>query len=293
MKHMIETRHTRTSGGINGPSLVHAPVRTLLVGAALCASPCLADAKGLAALLVGEYDNNEQVWQQGIDGDAPDPRRHWRFRRHGENGLDLSIGLGQTSPEAAGWTIALLDDPKGRIATEFLGTARCRYMWRAKDVGYAARTTGGDCPGLPTALAIDAEWLTSTWSTPEGERAERARRVRHYTGWVALRRSRLDPAAAPDDYVFVSEARWHDEGFVLPVLDGDRPTGYAVELARLTYQNTRAAVLKLGVIDAATGETLSYSWAAPGADRIGINLRWIQAGLTRDSQGEGSADPRP
>ena len=254
--------------------------------------PCFADAHALAALLEGEYNNNEQVWQQGIDGVSQYPRRHWRFRRQDDARLDLSLGLGQSAPDTPGWTIAFEDHADG-IVTAFEGMARCRFLWQANDTGYQGRGLDGDCPGLPHALVVDPEWLTCTWSTPEGERVERARRVRHYTGWVALRRSRLDPAAAADDYVFVSGVRWHDEGFVLPVLDEDRPTGYAVELARLTYQNTRAAVLKLGVIDASTGETLSYSWAAPGADRIGINLRWIQAGLTRENPAGPESRPVP
>ena len=247
---------------------------------ALVATPCGADPTALMQVLAGEYNNNEQVWQQGIDGVAPHPRRHWRFRTHDDAHLALALGLGQTAPDTPGWTITFEHHAEG-IATAFEGVAPCRYLWRTTDTGYEGRTLGVDCDGLPKTLAVDAEWLTSTWSALGAERVERARRVRRYTGWVALRRSRLDPNATPDDYLFVAEAHWHDEGFVLPVRDGDRPTGYAVELTRLTYQNTRTAVLKLGIVDAATGETLSYSWAEPGAARIGINLRWIQAGLTR------------
>ena len=244
----------------------------------------------MTALLAGEYDNNEQVWQQDIDGVEPYPRRHWRFRDRGGMRLDLAFGPGQAAPDTVGWTVEFEDD-SGRIVAEFDGASQCRYVWRPKDAGYEARLSGADCAGLPARFAVDAEWLTSTWFAPDWERVERARRVRHYTGWVALRRSRVDPDAAPDDYVFVRGARWHDEGFVFPLLDGGRPTGYAVELARLTYQNTGTAVLKLGVVDASTGETLSYSWAEPGAERIGINLRWIQAGLTRER--EHGAQPKP
>ena len=65
------------------------------------------------------------------------------------------------------------------------------------------------------------------------------------------------------------------------IADGGKPVGYAVELVRLTYQNTRTAVLKLGIVDESTGETVSYGWAEPGAERIGINLRWVQAGMMR------------
>ncbi len=236
----------------------------------------------MTALLAGEYNNNEQVWQQGIDGVAPVPRRHWRFRDAGDDGLELAVGIGQAASATGARTFAFEENARG-VVSKVGGGPSCAYLWRATEAGYAGRALDGGCQGLPATLDVDAEWLTATWSTPEGETVERARRVRHYTGWVALRRSRLDPDAAPDDYVFTERARWHDEGFVLPVLDGDRPTGYAVELARLTYQNTGTAVLKLGIVDTETGATLSYAWAAPGADRIGINLRWIQAGLTKQA----------
>lgn len=248
---------------------------------ALGAGPCLAGPQALVGLLTGEYNNNEQVWQQGIDGVAPAPRRHWRFRPGGQHRLELAVGIGQAAPDTGAWRFAFEEDAR-RVVSKVGGRASCTYLWRATEAGYAGRAPDGDCSGLPAVLDVDAEWLTATWTTPDGEWVERARRVRHYTGWVALRRSRLDPDAAPDDYVFVDRARWHDEGFMLPVLDGDRPTGYAVELARLTYQNTGTAVLKLGIVEEATGETLAYAWAEPGAGRVGINLRWIQAGLTRE-----------
>ena len=259
----------------------------LALCAALSAAPAVADPGGLAELLAGEFNNHEQVWQQGLDGVVPHPRRHWRFQRLGDGRMELSVGLGQTAPAVPGWTLALQAEAEG-IRAEVVaagGAAECRYRWRERDGGYVGHALGDGCPELPVSFAVDGEGLSTTWATDDGERVERARRARHYTGWVALRRGHVEPDAAPDDYVFVRGARWHDEGFVLPLLDGDRPTGYAVELARLTYQNTRTAVLKLGIVEEATGETLSYAWAAPGARRIGINLRWIQTGLTRADDG--------
>jgi hypothetical protein len=85
-----------------------------------------------------------------------------------------------------------------------------------------------------------------------------------------------------DTYRFMPGLTVHNEGQVVPILDPEgRRTGYAFQLARLTYQNTRTPILKLGLIDEATGATLVYSWAEPGAERIGINVRWAQVGLTR------------
>ena len=241
------------------------------------AGPALADQAALMALLAGEYNNNEQVWQQGLDGGALSVRRHWRFSGSSHARMELAIGEGQSAADGPIWTFAFEANQEGLVA-EVSGASPCRYVWQSTPTGFQGQAGEGACTGLPTRLKVDEAWLEAAW--PDGA-AERARRVRHYRGWVALKRSRLDADAADDSYVFVSEASWHDEGFLLPVLDDGRPTGYAVELALLTYQNTGTPVLKLGVVDAATGETLSYAWAEPGAERIGINLRWIQAGLTR------------
>ena len=251
--------------------------RALALGLAVSALPALADSDRLTALLAGEYNSNEQVWQQDLDGAAEGVRRHWRFQKDGDDRLDLAIGQGQAAPDAPGWSFAFATERQGWIA-QVSGASQCRYAWRSTPVGFTGEALDGGCAGLPGRISVDPAWLEAVW--PDGE-AERARRVRHYRGWVALKRSHLDAEAADDDYVFVREVDWHDEGFLLPVLDDGRPTGYAVELARLTYQNTRTSILKLGVIELATGDTLSYAWAEPGADRIGINLRWIQAGLTR------------
>ena len=57
------------------------------------------------------------------------------------------------------------------------------------------------------------------------------------------------------------DLRLHNEGQIVPLVtaEGDA-TGYSVELARLTYQNTRVAVLKLGILDAET----ERPWPIPG-----------------------------
>ena len=267
----------------------------------------------LLALLAGEYNNNEQVWQQELDGAAPMQRRHWKFAPAGDDGLHLAVAVGQSTGEPA-WLFALADggppferqaaseqavvqpfSPPGPavLHTNVFSTggdagssakggkAACRYAWRAQQDGFTGRAQPpGACPGpLPEAWRITATHLSSVH---EGSgTAYQARRVHCYQGWIALQRRRIDPDAAEEDFIFLKDLRVHDEGFIAPITDGGRPTGYAVELARLTYQRTGVAILKLGVIDQATGKTLSYSWANPLAHNIGINLRWMQSGWTK------------
>ena len=237
---------------------------------------------GLLALLAGEYNNHVQVRQQQIDGKAVHERRHWRFERSGEDGLTLSVAPGQSAGEPA-WAFDLLPDGLATAVTAAgESQAACVYGWEAEGSGFTGRATSRDpCPPtLPRYWRVTPTHLFSGYEEQGTEHPYTARRVRYYKGWVALQRRSIDPDAARDDHVLIRDLRLHDEGSVFTITDGGQPTGYALELARLTYQNTNTPVLKLGVIDETSGATLSYAWAAPLAERIGINLRWVQAGFT-------------
>ncbi|WP_179957565.1 chromophore lyase CpcT/CpeT [Exilibacterium tricleocarpae] len=107
------------------------------------------------------------------------------------------------------------------------------------------------------------------------------RKVRYFKGWMGLQRQKVDPDAAPEEWVFVKEFSIHNEGQIVPIFDDvGNKTGYSVQLARLTYQNTRQPILKLGLIEDASGKTVTYIWSEVGSRRLGMNLRWMQVGLT-------------
>ena len=108
------------------------------------------------------------------------------------------------------------------------------------------------------------------------------RKVKFYKGWMALKKHRVNPAADLSEWMFTKIERMHNEGEKIPFLDeAGNKTGYTLSLETLTYRNTRVPVLKIGVIDDRTGYTLSYSWTDPASRRVGLNVRWFQAGLTR------------
>lgn len=267
----------------------------------------------LLALLAGEYNNNEQVWQQQLDGVTPVPRRHWKFAPTGDGGLLLSVATGQSAGEPA-WVLRLTygrqsTPPQASAAQAGAqqpspsadgvlhsrvfpvqgaddlaaagGEPACQYVWRVRDDGFAGQAQQPkSCPdSLPETWRISS---THLWTSEgDGGPEHQARRVDYYQGWVALQRRHIDPQAAEDDFIFLADLQAHNEGFVTPITDAGQPTGYAVELARLTYQRIRVPILKLGLIEQATGKTLSYGWAGPQAERIGLNLRWAQSGWTK------------
>jgi hypothetical protein len=51
----------------------------------------------------------------------------------------------------------------------------------------------------------------------------------------------------------------------------------------LTYRDGSTPVLKLSLIEDAGDHAVAYAWANPEATSIGINLGWVQVGLTRDA----------
>ena len=139
-----------------------------------------------------------------------------------------------------------------------------------------------------TLRLTDTEiWISDKAFDAEGNRIfgndvpHKNRKVRKFKAWMAVKKNRVVPGYEGDDMFFNKDIVFHNEGQTTPIVDDEgKPTGYSIQLAQLTYQNTKTAILKLGVIEDKSGDTLVYTWAATDSSRLGINLRWLQAGLT-------------
>ena len=122
-----------------------------------------------------------------------------------------------------------------------------------------------------------ALFIAPVWGTPS-----ELGKATWYKGWMAVKKHKVEPGADLSEWIFARIERMHNQGQKIPLLDeSGNKTGYTLSLESVTYQETRVPVLKIGVIDDRTGYTLSYSWADPGSHRVGLNVRWFQAGLTR------------
>lgn len=196
------------------------------------------------------YDNHEQVWQQEIDeAENPNPRigRKWQRVELPSVG-DHVFMLLETRADAVPRPVYALS--LGRMASGAAAAAKIYLPGADSNAGSAAADYFG-------------------------------RRARWFSVWMGVKRETWDPDAGPDDWVFMSNFNIHNEGVAVPLVGKDgTPTGYSVKLERLTYQNTNTPVLKLGIIEDATGKTSMYTWTQPGSAKIGINLRWFQVGLT-------------
>lgn len=152
---------------------------------------------------------------------------------------------------------------------------------------------GASAALLPLKLKIEGDMLiTATFSdlARGADATEEARRVRWFSGWTAINGGGPSAKAANQDWHLHNDVQIFSEGGRLPVRWRDgAASGYSVELERRTYAERGVAVLQLNIIEDATGKTLTYAWTDARADTIGINLGWLQVGLTQVK----SADTNP
>lgn len=288
------------------------------------------------AWFTGEYDNNEQVWQQrenGLEGDDLHERIHHRFvpvllPELGEHVFFVLQTMNDKIDEvyrqriysfdlvpeqdAIRLTIYRMEDEaiyadawqdpallEGLSPDALTTVAGCEVFWRyngeyfdgtMKDRAchFTSKRSGKEIYITDTLRLTDSEiWIGDKAEDADGnyifgrDEPHVNRKVRRFKGWMGVRKSRVDPSYTGDDMFFAGGFTIHNEGGRQSILDdAGNPTGYGIELAQLTYQNTRVPILKLGVIDEKTGKTLVYSWSSTDASRVGINVRWFQAGLT-------------
>lgn len=104
-------------------------------------------------------------------------------------------------------------------------------------------------------------------------------RCRWFRGWAVIRRGDSEAYDVARDLLL------HDQGGRVLLRSGERE--YEIELAQLVYQNTKVPIMKLALYEKGRDESFAYTWSDPEAGRIGINLRWIQAGFTLEKLAEG------
>ena len=110
-----------------------------------------------------------------------------------------------------------------------------------------------------------------------------SRKVRYYQGWAGVQKNQVDPNASADDWIFARGLRLHNEGQRIALLDKDgSESGFEIQLAKLTYQNTKVPILVLKLFRSGETKSFAYSWAETDSSRVGINLRWIQTGWTAE-----------
>ncbi len=274
-------------------------------------TPDVAASASQRAWFDGEYDNHEQV--AGVDA-ARVPRVHFEITPlHKAGWYVWNVRLSGSGELAATWVMRSLKSVDGTLqltpyralaATPALGKKFDPDQWVALDAcalrgaatasGLEVRADLAACttlaPGIGAAAALlplsiehDGDALRVRLYADQARgpdaRAE-ARRVRWYSGWAAINGAGPDARPESKDWHMNRDLRLGNEGghVVLRWRDG-KASGYSLELERATYRDGNVPVVKLSVIEDASGLAIAYAWANPEATRIGINLGWLQVGL--------------
>ena len=288
------------------------------------ADPVVVGAGDWRGALAGEFDNHEQVFQAQpakpphvsfvVSALGEAGWHAWRTRLRGERVLEATWVL---HAEAASDGRIVLTPYRPLVANAAIDRTFEASQWVALD---ACALRGGidsgallvqadpaSCATLAPGIGIEAALLPlsieqrgdmlhvrlyADQARGVDARAE-ARRVRWFSGWAAVNGAGENATADSSDWHMVKDLRVGSEGgrAALAWRDG-KPSGYSVLLERLTYRDGNVPVLKLSVVEDASARTLVYAWANPEATSIGLNLGWVQVGLSRDTAASTAAAPR-
>lgn len=297
------------------PTLLLPLLAALLLGACqsnpLRSTPDAVVSEAPRAWFDGEYDNHEQVAR----ADATQvPRVHFEVSPLPKQGwYAWNVRVSGSTELTATWVLRSLKSTDGALqltpyralaANPALGKDFDAEQWVALDAcalrGTASASTlqvradlascvtvapgiGAAAALLPVSIEHDGDALRVRLYADQARgpeaRAE-ARRVRWYAGWAAINGGGPEARAESSDWHMNRDLRISNEGgrATLHWRDG-KDSGYSLELERATYRDGNVAVVKLSVIEDASGRTIAYAWANPEATRIGINLGWLQVGL--------------
>ncbi|MEZ5463106.1 MAG: hypothetical protein R3F00_15155 [Dokdonella sp.] len=266
---------------------------------------------GQRAWFDGTYDNHEQVAQS--TGIAVPPVRFeitplniagwyaWKVRQTGETTLEATWVM-RTLKSLDGSLVmtpwrALVADPglgKDFDPEQWVALDACTLRGAIASSGLKVRADLPSCttiaPGVGASVALlpieiehigDALRVRLYADQVRGPDASTdARLIRWYTGWAAINGAGPKAREESSDWHMNRDLRIGNEGGRANVKWRDgQPSGYSLKLERASYREGSTQVLKLSVIEDASGRAIAYAWANPEATAIGINLGWIQVGL--------------
>lgn len=243
----------------------------------------------------GNYYNNEQIWQAQEDGLEQPNRVELSVTQREPNAYDLSVSSGK---DVRQYTLEILTAASARLTGDNGSCSVVISQTSLDTVDWQAEFNPTKC-GWPTAHAeIRTRWLIGQGIFLSGESSHvtlatdyfgrsqgiALRRAFQYSGWFVIDPRQSKESTTTEEAQFVRGLKLHSEGARQELIRSDgTSTGIGIELAALTYQGTAAQILKLALYRVGEERAFTYIWSENGADRLGINLRWLQVGLTRDN----------
>ncbi|MEX1252112.1 MAG: hypothetical protein WEA77_13060 [Hyphomonas sp.] len=261
------------------------------------------DEDELVRLLTGTWSNDRQVFfaaEAGHDAARLSPLQVLVLAP--EEGVPGRLNSRRETPGAApeAWFNAFrADEQAGAVVQEILHTdgaaAGCEIWWTRAAGSFGGTGRGDGCSAVfsapegagPPAISL------SVSATEFQVRSARAgavidlqmRRARPFVCWAGVLKgaSHGDSGAGLADWDFRRGVSLHDQGGEAVIETTETPPRrIRLKLRDVDWPfGDRRPSLTLYIHEADDARAVSYAWTEGGADRIGINLRWIQASCTR------------
>jgi len=170
----------------------------------------------------------------------------------------------------------------------------CQINWARSSGQFKGAASGEGCPSIfsrPTdggalnvtlTLSENELWVQSARGDALVE--ARMRRARPFECWTAILRGAEhgDSGEGMNDWDFRRGVKLHDQGGVAELMtDEETPRSIRLKLRDVDWPyGTNRPSLTMYVHEGESDRAVSYTWTEAGAERIGINLRWIQASCT-------------
>lgn len=176
-------------------------------------------------------------------------------------------------------------------AARFIPGCEVRLSWRAGVL--AGQTSPANCrlagkDGVMFSLVKDFAFSANSIAIADrlvdpatggsigDDRVFRFSRMQQYRGWAGIK-----PDGTKDWQLARPLEIWSDGGTAQLVDLSGTAMGYRIRLARVPWRTDQDAILRLDLVDIDSGEIVAYSWADTTAKSVGINLGWIQVGLSQ------------
>jgi len=271
------------------------------------------DFQELTQLFEGRWDNDRHVFfaeNAGLDESTLAPRQHIEIKPAVLAGDTTETGtvtfkavrtVGQEAP--AELIHAFSIDPDQQTIVQTLSAPSgllppepfdCRIDWQRSSGQFRGVATGDECANifprpseggpLEVTLTLSETELWVQSARGDALIEARMRRARPFECWTAILRGAEhgDSGQGQNDWDFRRGVKLHDQGGVAELItDEETPRRIRLTLRDVDWPyGTNRASLTMYVLEGDSDRAVSYAWAEAGAERIGINLRWLQASCT-------------
>lgn len=170
----------------------------------------------------------------------------------------------------------------------------CVILWHREAAQFVGAAQGADCAqifpqpsdggALDVRLAKSADEFWVMVKRGDNRSEARLRRARPFECWTAILRGAEhgDSGEGMRDWDFRRGVTLHDQGGeAVLITDEETPRKIRLRLRNVDWPyGTNRPSLTLYVLEGDDDRAVSYAWNEGNAERIGLNLRWLQASCT-------------